>query len=165
MGIKIIDDFEFIKVGSFCLSKTHLKYKYNSQQAETNLCIKLLYEGIQKLGESAYLIFVKNEPVYVGEYSYNFESRWLRKSKYSWHHKNNEIKDELINGNEVSIWVTRDPFVEIVKGHFVNISKSIEQEILKNQSMPWNHRGKLKKNESWVKDNCVKLSDIIKTKT
>ncbi len=98
---------------------------------------------------------------YVGEYSFNLADRWLKEGNYVWHHKEAEILNEIKSNNCVSLWASENPYVRI-SNEQVNISKSIESHILKTHvaHLPWNKRGKLKRRESWFKENCLKMTDI-----
>ncbi len=160
--IRNIAGFEFIKVGEFYEDEDAIEAKVNGIKSSFNLCIKFIDNNIRKVGESAYVVMVGDDIVYVGEYSFNFQDRWLRQEKYSWHHIDYKIPDELKKGNVVTIWLTVDPYVVLSNGVNFNVSKSIEQEILRaSGNSLWNKRGKLKKNEEWIEKNCFKLVDII----
>ncbi len=74
--------FDFIEVGHFYESNDSHDVRWNGKNISINLCIKLIDPSICKIGESAYLILVEDDVMYAGEYSYNFEDRWLKKEKY-----------------------------------------------------------------------------------
>jgi hypothetical protein len=156
-----IAGFKFIEVGIFYVSDEPLEAKYNGKNTLASVCIKLRHDTFKKVGESAYILFVDEDLVYVGEYSYNLEDRWLKKGKYVWHHKDNDILKALKENRRVTLWLSMNPYITIENGNSINISKSIEQEILKRLPLPWNVRGKLNKNEKWIEQNCIKFSEIM----
>ncbi len=158
---KDVAEFRFMKIGNFYLNECTESVKYNGKKVELRLSMKLINENFKKLGESAYLLFVDDDQLmYVGEYSFNLNDRWLRNGDYVWHHKDREILTTIENQSDISIWATVNPYIEIENGNKINISKSIESEVLKKYDLPWNKRGELKKHESWISDNCLKMSDI-----
>ena len=158
---KDIAGFRFVKIGVFYLSNSPKQVKYNGETVNLRLSLELISEDIKKLEESAYLLFADDELMYVGEYSFDLKDRWLRNGDYVWHHKDNEILSNLDNKRNVSIWATLNPYIEIEDGSTINISKSIESEILKKYDLLWNKRGKIRKNESWISKNCLKMSEIL----
>ncbi len=152
--------FDFVKIGEFYENKEPL---ITRNKKPYNLCINLIDDGFAKLGESAYVVLVEDEIRYVGEYVYNFKDRWLRQEIYSWHHIDHNIPSVLEEDKSVTIWVTINPYITIGDNE-INISKSIENEILKNHTNPdrlWNKRGKLRENKEWIKKNCKRFHEIV----
>lgn len=97
-------------------------------------------EKLDKKTEQAYIITVEGIVVYAGEFSNSFRDRWLKIDKYIWHHKDHLIHQALIEEKEVSLWLTNNPWIETPSGLKLNISKSIEHHILKNNDLLWNQR-------------------------
>lgn len=160
---KNIAGFQFMKIGKFYNNEIPLEAKYQGENILHYLSLELENDDMKKLEESAYLIYSEDELKYVGEYSFNLQDRWLRKGTYVWHHMDKRITDALDNGSKnVSIWVTEDPYLKNSKGTPINISKSIESHILKEEDPEWNIRGKMKKHQEWIDKNCKKMSEIIK---
>ena len=158
---KTLYGFEFVKIGCFILDASPILVTYRGKGDTVNVSINFVDDLFKKSDESTYLILSDDEPVYVGEFSYNFEDRWLRNGCYIWHNKDFEIEEALKNHKEVSVWLIVDPFVALKNGTIINISKSIEQEILKNSPPLWNKRGQLKKYADWRLKNCIPVSTII----
>lgn len=143
--------FEFVKLGHAYLCEEPLKPKgkkageplmYQGKQLDWRVALKLEDERFLRVGESAYLVTLNDELVYVGEYSKTFESRWLRDGRYIWHGDkvDNLIKKALLNNDLVEIWITASPFADIGQGEQINISKAIEHKILRLCPPPWNTR-------------------------
>ncbi|MEY8241892.1 MAG: hypothetical protein RPT25_16210 [Cycloclasticus sp.] len=159
--LKSVAGFDFIKTGTFYRASSSITRKYKGKDEALYLSLKLIDEDIKRVGESAYLLLVDDELVYVGEYSRNLANRWLVKGNYVWHHKDLDIIAAMADESSVTIWLVTDPFVMLKNGTKLNISKSIEQEVLRQHDLPWNKRGSLKKDQKWVDKNCTELSCII----
>lgn len=161
---KTIVDFEFVKVGHFYINENPIEVTYENKPIALSVSLQLLHDDFRKADESAYLIYVEDKLVYVGEYSYNLSHRWLRngESDFVWHHKDDEIKAALSYGSEVSIWLSLSPFLKTPNGAEMNVSKSIEQEVLKQLQLEWNQKGNLKQNEVWRTKNCMRVSTVIR---
>jgi hypothetical protein len=159
---KNVNGFEFVKVGNFYINNQPLEITYKGKKDKVSISLGLINEQFKNADESAYLICSEDELVYVGEFSYNLEDRWLRKKVYVWHHKDELIEQEILKNKNVSLWLIVNPFVQISDNTSINISKSIEQEILKKKKPLWNKRGEFIKWEKWKKDNCVLVTEIIK---
>ncbi len=155
--------FNFVKVGEFYKSSESLTVTYKGKKYDIDLAINFIDEVFKNSDESAYLILINDtERVYVGEFSYNLEDRWLRKGKYVWHDSDEKIIEELNKNNKVSLWLTVDPFYELPNGTKINISKSIEQEVLKNIYPDWNVRGQMKKHAEWREQYCIPVYQLLK---
>ena len=159
---KKVAGFSFIKIGKFYNNEESIPVKYEGKNIDITLSLNLFNDEFKKIGESAYLIFSDNDLMYVGEYSFNLKDRWLRNGEYVWHHKDRKILDALNENKNVTLWITLNPYIKIDKDFTINISKSIEREVLKQREVPWNRRGKTKIYKEWICDNCIKLEDIIK---
>jgi hypothetical protein len=160
---KEILGFKFVKVGDFQISENPHPVTFNGQKDQINVCLQLVDESFMKSDESAYLIYVEDKLVYVGEFSYSLKDRWLRTKNYIWHNTDGEIEKELkppYNKN-VSLWLAVNPYTVLPNNKEINISKSIEQEILRQILPEWNKRGQLGKWDEWRKNNCVRVSVII----
>lgn len=77
--------------------------------------------------------------MYVGEYSRTLESRWLRSGNYIWHNKDLLIVEEVNSGKRVDFYLVKNVYV-MINEREVNISKSIEHDILQIEDLPWNKR-------------------------
>jgi hypothetical protein len=129
MEIKKVCGFKFVKIGEAYLCDKPLKATHTGiPLVDWRLKLKLVVdERILDAERSAYLVFKNDEVFYVGYYSNSFRKRWWRKKGYFWH---GDILDDEVNklvraGNEVSVWLSVDPYV----GTF-NISKYIEDKII-----------------------------------
>ncbi|WP_039926872.1 hypothetical protein [Alcanivorax sp. DG881] len=131
--------YEFVKVGRFVKSKTPLKVRFEGKDDEVTMELELCHEDIKKVGECVYLVTVDGVPVYVGEYSRTLESRWLRSGNYIWHNKDLLIVEEVNSGRRVDFYLAKNVYV-MINEREVNISKSIEHDILQVENLPWNTR-------------------------
>lgn len=158
---KDICGFRFVRAGDFFNSDSSFKYRYKGEDLEASLSLNLINDGLCKAEESAYLLCCGDNIMYVGEYSFNLQDRWLTRGTYVDHHKSDKVKECIANNEKVSIWITVNPYLKNNNGNNINVSKSIESAVLKKHDPVWNTRGRLKMNESWIKDNCKKISDIL----
>ncbi|WP_429885882.1 hypothetical protein [Geoalkalibacter halelectricus] len=158
---KTVNGFMFVKVGEFYINKEPKKIIYRGNPETITVSLKFTDELFRKSDESTYLIFSEDELVYVCEYSYNLEERWLRNRIFIWHHKDEDIENELKQGKEVSLWLVLNPIINLSEKIKINISKSIEQEILKCNKPAWNKRGGYFKWAEWKNSNCLPVIDII----
>lgn len=145
MKTKEFCGFTFIHAGDFYINtiKSPKKYKWgdvNNTYDHITTCIRFSEENLPDKVEQAYIITVDNEVVYVGEFSNSLRDRWLKTDNYIWHNKDHLIYAELTRKAEVALWLTKDPYVDISGGLKINISKSIEHHILKNNNLAWNQR-------------------------
>jgi hypothetical protein len=155
---KIVHGFEFIKAGDFYLAETPWKGKNKNFNIRASL--KLTSEKYRQADETTYLIYSGIDLKYVGEYTYNLNDRWLS-GNYVNHHKSDLIEKELELGKEVSIWLAISPFAIINESIKINISKSIEHEILRKDDIEWNKRNRIKKWEEWRTKNCIPVEKIV----
>ena len=159
---KDIRGYEFVKVGKFI--KKNGK-SYTTDQGPNSVTLTVLIEFIndlfKKIDESVYAVLINDKNlVYIGEYSYNLKHRWIKGDDFAWHQTVNKISDEIDKKNCVSLWVICDPFIEI-EGKKINISKSIEHEILKEEIPSWNNKGKMAQHIEWRQNNCISMNRII----
>lgn len=161
LNYKTVNGFKFVKVGDFYINQEPKNITYRGKPEIITVSLKFTNELFRQSDESAYLVFSEDKLVYVGEYSYNLEDRWLRNKVYVWHHQDEKIENELKQRKEVSLWVVVNPMINLSEGTKLNISKSIEQEILKNNKPPWNKRGEFNKWVEWRKTNCRPVAEII----
>ena len=156
--------FKFVKVGEFYLSDKPYPVTFNGKADCIKVCIEFVDDLFMKSDESAYLVYVDDELHYVGDFSYNLEDRWLRRHNYVWHGIDEDIEATLSlpDKKKVSLWLTVDPYT-IHEAKKLNISKSIEQEILRQtKPMPkWNKRGQLNRWADWREKNCTPVTNII----
>jgi hypothetical protein len=158
---KKIVGFEFIKAGVFYLADIPWEGRDNTGSWSIRASIKLVHKRFHQADETVYIIESDDELRYVGEYSYNFADRWLHKD-YVNHHKYNEIENDLLNHKTVSIWLAISPYLRTKEIEQFNISKALEQEILRRYSPEWNKRNRINRHEQWRRRNCEKVSDIVK---
>jgi hypothetical protein len=151
--------FEFVKAGEFYLAD--IPWKGKKGEWEIYASIKLTSESFRKADESAYVVLSDSELKYVGEYTYSLEDRWLSGS-YINHHKSDLIEQELKLDKKVTLWLAVKPYAMTPDNLSINISKSLEQELLRQCDLDWNKRSKIKKWESWRAENCIPVSEIIK---
>lgn len=157
--IKELLGYEFIRAGVFYLSEIPWcdKNKENCVRAS----LELNSEKYRKADETAYLVYSDNILKYVGEYTYNLGDRWLS-GDYVNHHKSDLIEKEIESGKEVTLWLAISPYYNVNEKTRINISKSIEHEILRQYDTEWNKRNKIKKWEEWRNKNCVPVEDIVR---
>lgn len=144
---KIINGFEFIKLGDVYLSDTPLKATHNGNTFDWYLSLKATDDRLLDAGESAYLVYFDDELVYIGEYSTTFAKRWLREKKYLWHSDtiDNNAKEAVLQGKQVTVWITKDPYVTTTCGREFNVSKVIEHQLLSMAPPVFNKRNSGKK--------------------
>lgn len=141
-----LQGFIFDLAGRFFINpiKSIRKYKWQENKVDRyehiSTCIEFIEEGTDQRQELAYIITVDDEIKYVGEYSKTLRLRWLKVDNYIWHHKDHLIFKALKQGCKVSLWLVNNPTVSTASGEVVNISKSIEHHILKNNLLEWNKR-------------------------
>lgn len=152
-------EYKFINVGVFYLAETPWCDKNGENCVRASL--KLNSEEYRKADETAYLIYSNDILKYVGEYTYNLSDRWLS-GDYVNHHKSDLIEQEIESGKKVTLWLAISPFCNINKTTRINISKSIEHEILRQHDAEWNKRNKINKWEKWRSNNCVSVEDIVR---
>lgn len=163
LEIKNMYGYDFVKVGTFKLGEVR-EVTYRGKRVEIRVVLDLVHPDFKKADESVYILCVNDEPYYVGEYSYNLADRWLRGSGYIWHHKDDLVEEETKKGNSVTIWIIIDPYRTVGERNTINISKAIEQDILKKEYPPiWNKKGQLEKWATWREKHCVKVATIIES--
>jgi len=146
MNTKDINGFIFNHVGDFYINSVRSVKKYtwwekkDKKREHLSTCIQLFDDNSDKVKELVYLVTVDGNVMYVGDFSNSFRARWLKTENYTWHHKDHLIEDELIKRKKVSLWFIADPYVNTTSGVELNISKSIEHHILKNNNLNWNKR-------------------------
>lgn len=145
MNTKEYSGFSFIHAGDFFVNdiKSIKKYKWgdaNDTHDNLSTCIKFSKEHLDQKIEQAYIVTVGETVVYVGEFSNSLRDRWLKVDNYIWHHKDHLIFEALTLKKDVSLWLVNDPWVETPSGLKINIAKSIEHHILKNNDLLWNQR-------------------------
>jgi len=134
--------FQFYLAGHFYHNPTPSKksYKWDGESKPIHLSLELLDRKTDAEEELAYLVTVNGHPAYVGEFSYTLRDRWLKTEYYTWHHKDHLIDDAIKNGDNIELWLLLDSIVELPNGVKLNISKSVEHHLLKNQNFDWNKR-------------------------
>lgn len=151
-----ISGFHFIKAGDFLFADTPCKFK----SWESNLILDLYDERYRNADETVYLVTHNDTILYVGEYTYNLKERWLTKN-YVNHHMYDKIESQLTLGKEISLWLAIKPYCEVAEFGLLNISKSLEQQIIKEYKPEWNSRSRHSGSDEWRK-NCLKLNSFIK---
>lgn len=151
-------DYKFVEIGEFKISKIPLEVIYGGKADKVTVELELYSDKYKQIGESVYLIVLDGEPHYVGEYSKNLDSRWFKKENYIWHHKDIHISKALNNGAKVKLFLIDSPFINLENGNELNISKSIEHDILKKKNLKWNKRNNsLEKVSELRLEECIKL--------
>ncbi len=160
LELKTLYGFEFVKAGVFYLAET--SWKITSKGWEIRASLELVSEKFRKADETVYLVYSDDDLVYVGEYTYNLESRWLS-GNYVDHHKSDDIERQLEAGCDVTLWLAVFPYTSVDRSlQAINISKSIEHELLKKCDPKWNKRNKRSASEKWRQKNCISVVDIVK---
>jgi hypothetical protein len=152
--------FDFVKAGDFYLADEPRTGSDKNGPWEVYASLELFDKRYRKADETVYFVTADYEIMYVGEYTYNFEDRWLS-GNYVNHHKYLEIEMELKEKREVSIWLAISPYCEAGDIEEFNLSKSLEQEILRKIDPPWNSRNKTAKWKKWRADNCIKINTLV----
>lgn len=151
--------FQFIKSGDFKPSDNPYKFK----DWTSKLVIDLYDERYAKADETAYLLMSDNlEIMYVGEFTYNLEDRWLSKGHVN-HHMYDKIEDAISKGINISIWLAISPYFEVSDYGEINISKALEHQIMREYKPSWNTRNKQSEAKKWRAKNCIKLNTFINT--
>lgn len=142
MSKKVVHGFDFIQIGSFYKNETPLNVRYNNKDSKVWVSLKLADEKFKQIKKSTYLIYVDDKLMYVGSYSNTLEHRWIKKGEYIWHHKDIQIQEKLEEGKMVSLWILENPEFELKDCHRLplNISRSLEQEIIDKNKPLWNRR-------------------------
>ncbi len=152
--------FKFIKVGEFKFSEKPHKFK----TWVSELSVNLYDERYEKADETVYLMIdEKEEILYVGEFTYNLNDRGLCK-KYVDHHQYENIESALKEKKDISLWLAISPYCAIKGCGELNISKSIEQQIVIVHQPKWNKRGKQLGSEDfqgWRDKNCIRLDSFL----
>lgn len=146
MRYREIEGFKFLHVANAYLSAVPLETTFDGYPIKWNPALDLLYPEVADIEQSCYLVYKNDEvtPLYVGQYTGKFGGRWLRNGKYIWHGKHDDrIKDALKAGENISIWITVDPYTKLNDGRCVNINKTIEQIIIESVRPEWNTTGKI----------------------
>jgi len=155
--------FQFVKAGIFYLADVPWEGKGKKGPWEVWASLKMIAKRFREADETAYLIFSGSDLKYVGEYTYSLEYRWLKKDEdYVKHEKYLNIEKDISDGNEVSIWLAVSPYYETDKIK-LNISKSLEHEIIRHYSPEWNKRNKTKEWEDRGNRIYPKVSEIVKS--
>lgn len=143
--------FIFELVGTFKIGeKSPRKYKWTDHKGphhdHITTMLEFTSEDTAQRRETAYLITVDDGIKYVGEFSNTLRDRWLKVGNYIWHHKDHLIFEALEAGNNVSLWLMKDPMMTMPHGEMINISKAAEHHILKANSaadrFTWNQRNR-----------------------
>lgn len=89
----------------------------------------------------------------------------MKKGKYTWHCKDDDMKKSIEDGNKLSIWLTIDPYIQTKNGKPINISKFIEDEIIMEMSTngnnnDWNITGKYLKEQKSKTKSVMEILNI-----
>lgn len=155
--IKVISGFEFIKAGSFAISDNPYEFK----DWTSEIVMNLYDERYEKADETAYFITDGDEILYAGEFTYNLKDRWISKGHVN-HHMYDNIDKLLKEGRSPVIWLAISPYCEIPEYGEINISKSIEQQILRDFQPKWNSRNKHSESKEWRDKNCIRLDSYVR---
>ena len=156
MEFRNISGFEFIKAGEFVKTDVPCSFK----GWDSYIKIDFSDERYERADETVYVVTTGNNILYVGEFTYNLRDRWLSRG-YVNHHMYSKIEEFLKSNQELSIWLAVEPYCNIENHGQLNISKSLEQHILKDTSPDWNLRNKHSGSSEWRVKNCIKLNTFI----
>ncbi len=131
MQFKEVCGFKFVKVGEAYLCDEPLKNTNGTpvivdgkEFKDWRLKLKLVDEKILDAGQSVYLVFKNSDLLYVGCFSNSFRERWTKRG-YIWHSKDMIINKLVKENNDISVWLSVNPYV----GKF-NITELIKDEII-----------------------------------
>ena len=129
---------DFIKVGRFCIAEIPCTTRYNNDLV-TELCIELQLANkhCKEIGSSAYLITVDGDPVYASSYSNHLGRSLLVWGNYTIPEQELRILLALEAGKEVDFYLARSVFANL-NGRSINVSTSIEQDVIQFEGLPWN---------------------------
>jgi len=130
--------YDFIKVGRFCIAEIPCTTRYNNDLV-TELCIELQLANkhCKEIGSSAYLITVDGDPVYASSYSNHLGRSLLVWGNYTIPEQELRILLALKAGKEVDFYLARSVFANL-NGRSINVSTSIEQDIIQFEGLSWN---------------------------
>ena len=161
MEYKNVEGFEFVKIGQAYWCESGVNVTHQGKKLSWHVALELVDQLFLNAEQSTYLVYVNGEqtPVYVGEYSNSFSDRWLRRDKYFWHSDNvdDKVKELVLNGDSITIWLSVEPYAITTEGHSININKAIEQKLIENLQPTWNIRGKGIQSNS----KTIKVSEIL----
>ena len=158
-NIRTWSGFQFIKSGMFKISDR--PYKFKNWTSE--LVIDFYDKRYAKADETVYLLISENfEMMYVGEFTYNLEDRWLSKGHVN-HHMYDKIEESINKGHVITIWLAISPYCVVEGCDDLNVSKALEQQIMREYQPKWNARNKQSEAREWRAKNCVKLNTFIAT--
>lgn len=128
---------EFIKVGKFLLSEKPVKFQFDDDLVwDLNLELSLFRNEFRSVGESVYVITVDDNPVYAGSYPISLGMGLLTYGDHLHHDQELRITWALEEGKRVELCLARDVFAER-EGRMINISSSIQRDIIENEALPW----------------------------
>ncbi|MEH6628953.1 MAG: hypothetical protein V7739_21135 [Motiliproteus sp.] len=154
-----IEGFEFVNAGDFVVSDAPYQFK----GWESKIALRLHDERYEKADETVYFITCEGIILYVGEYTYNLKDRWLSKNHVN-HHMYDNIENLLITeGKLLSLWLAISPYCETPAHGELNVSKALEQQIMRRHQPEWNTRNKHSEAKEWRARNCVRLDSFIQT--
>ena len=139
--------FEFVLFGKAfrCDQGMQMSGAYGNRM--WHAALDVIHPDFLDAEQSVYLVKVDDKLVYVGEYSNTFKARWLKKGRYLWHSDNidNQVNQLLQQGAEVTVWLSVRPYVMANEGIEINVSKSLELELIKTYQPEWNtvHKGEV----------------------
>ena len=131
--------FHFGQIGIFKRLESNWSYKKDVNGALTikdwEYCVGIdyLHPDADQISQSCYLIVLDNDhPRYVGSYK---DTWWDRQNvyrsttglNYFSHDQAYKVRDAIIAGHIVTLWVVNDPVVVLPSGIELNCSRSIEQ--------------------------------------
>jgi hypothetical protein len=156
MEFRNISGFEFVKAGRFVSTDIPYRFKWWS----SFLKIEFFDERYERADETAYLLAAGDNILYAGEFTYNLRDRWLSRG-YVNHHMYGNIEEFLKTNQKLFIWLAVEPYCSVENHGQINISKSLEQQVIKDFCPPWNRRNKHSGSPEWRKKNCIKLNTYI----
>jgi hypothetical protein len=151
-----ISGFDFVKAGEFQFSEEPYQFKTWTSK----LLLKLFDDRYEKADETAYLIMCEEQILYVGEFTYNLKDRWISKNHVN-HHMYDNIVNSLNEGKVISLWLAISRFCEIAEHGELNVSKALEQHIMREYQPIWNSRNKQSESKEWREKNCIRLDSFM----
>jgi hypothetical protein len=153
-----VSGFEFIKAGEFLISEQPYQFK----DWTSKLVLKLYDERYEKAEETVYLLTSEDQILYVGEFTYNLKDRWISKNHVN-HHMYDNIEKFVVTGKTIFFWLAISPFCEIPEYGELNVSKALEQQVMREHQPEWNSRNKQTGAKEWRSKHCIRLDSFVKS--
>ena len=135
-----IGPYMFIRVGRSVLCETGMVMPGSAPPRRWQAALELENPEFRFAGQSVYAFMLEDEVMYVGQYTNTLQARMLNRGRYFWHGDavDNRIYRLLKIGKSVTLWLSLDPFIGVGKGEKLNISHTIEYELIRLLGPQWN---------------------------